>query len=103
MYTHIIYVYICICVKQYPWNPLGLHELIFVGDDRAADRNARRPCIRYTPYSCSSTRKVRHTAAAALGKGQMGSALMGSLHMPCFFDRGTSWVLPLIYLYLRNT
>ena len=28
------------------------------------------------------------------GRGQMGSALMGSLRISCFLDRGTFWVLP---------
>ena len=32
------------------------------------------------------------------GKGQMGSALMGSLQFSCFFDRGTFGVFPLTYL-----
>ena len=35
---------------------------------------------------------------AGLGKGQMGSALMGSLLMICFLT-GTFWVLPLTYFY----
>ena len=39
---------------------------------------------------------------AAIGKGQMGSALMGSLHF-LFFDRGTFWVLPLSYFYLPKS
>ena len=39
-------------------------------------------------------------AVAAIGKGQMGSALMGSLQMSVFFDRGTCWVLLLTYVYL---
>ena len=36
-----------------------------------------------------------------LGKGQMGSALMGSLRISCFLT-GTFWVLPLynIYIYI---
>ena len=37
-----------------------------------------------------------------LGKGQMGSALMGSLQSSCFLT-GTFWVLPLIYFYLPKS
>ena len=40
-----------------------------------------------------------HVPPGDLGKGQMGSALLGSLRIYCFFDRGTFWVLPLTYLY----
>ena len=35
----------------------------------------------------------------AIGKGQTGSALMGSLRLIFFFDRGTFWVLPLTCFY----
>ena len=31
------------------------------------------------------------------GKGQTGSALVGSLQILVLFDRGTFWVLPLTY------
>ena len=37
-----------------------------------------------------------------LRKGQIGSALMGSLHF-LFFDRGTFWVLPLTYFYVPKS
>ena len=37
------------------------------------------------------------------GKGQMGSALIGSLQISCFFDGGTFWVLPLTYYYLPKS
>ena len=37
-----------------------------------------------------------------LGKGQMGSALMGALQTSCF-DRGTFWVLPLTHFCLPNS
>ena len=37
-----------------------------------------------------------------LGKGQMGSALMGSLQISCFLT-GTFWVLPLTYCYLPKS
>ena len=39
---------------------------------------------------------------ALLGKGQMGSTLLGSLQI-CLFDRGTFWVLPLTYLYITKS
>ena len=45
------------------------------------------------PSVCSST------FGQMIGKGQMGSALMGSLQISCFFT-GTFWVLPLIYFCL---
>ena len=41
--------------------------------------------------------------AALLGKGQMGSALIGSLHLFILFDRGTFWVLPLTYFYIPRS
>ena len=41
--------------------------------------------------------------AAKFGKGQMGSALMGSLQISCFFDRGTFLVLSLTYFYLPES
>ena len=37
------------------------------------------------------------------GKGQTGSALMGSLQHFMFFDRGTFWVLLLTYFYLPKS
>ena len=37
------------------------------------------------------------------GEGQMGSALMGSLQIAMFFDRGTFGVLPLIYFYIPRS
>ena len=45
--------------------------------------------------------RVSEHEPAELGKGQMGSALMGSLQIACVltFDRGTFWVLPLTYFY----
>ena len=49
--------------------------------------------LNYVPSSAASP-------PACFGKGQMGSALMGSLQSSCFFDRGTFWVLPLTYFYL---
>ena len=53
-------------------------------------------------------RQQRHAGAdrrhdGDLGKGQMGSALMGSLEPFMFFDRGSFWVLPLIYFYLPKS
>ena len=42
-------------------------------------------------------------AYVELGKGQMGSALMGSLQMFMFSDRRTFWVLPLTYFYLPKS
>ena len=38
-----------------------------------------------------------------LGKGQMGSALMGSLQVFMSFDRGTFWVLSSTYFYLPKS
>ena len=38
-----------------------------------------------------------------LRRGQVGSALMGSLLISLFVDRETFWVLPLTYLYLPNS
>ena len=35
-----------------------------------------------------------------LGRGEMGSALMGPLQLLCLFDRGTFRVLPLTYFDL---
>ena len=35
--------------------------------------------------------------------GQMGSVLTGSLRFSCCLNRGTSWVLPLTYLYLPKS
>ena len=40
---------------------------------------------------------------ADFGKGRMGSALMGSLQIPCLFDRGTFGVLPLTYFDLPKS
>ena len=38
-----------------------------------------------------------------LGKGQMGSALLGSLQTLCVFYRGGFWVPPLTYFYLPKS
>ena len=40
--------------------------------------------------------------AVYLGKGQLGSALMGSLQF-LYFLTGTFWVLPLMYFYLPQS
>ena len=47
-------------------------------------------------------RRTHDDYSVLFGKGQMGSALMGSLKN-MFFDRGTSWVLPLTYFYLPKS
>ena len=48
--------------------------------------------------------KAAHEAVhrASVGKGQMGSALMGSLQI-YLFDRVTFWVPPLTYFYLPKS
>ena len=38
-----------------------------------------------------------------IGKGQMGSALMGVTANFMFFDRGTFWVLPLTCFYIHKS
>ena len=48
-------------------------------------------------------RGARTPLPASLGKGQMGSALMGSLQDCMFLDRGTFWVLPITYFYLPKS
>ena len=40
---------------------------------------------------------------AVVGKGQMGSALIGVTANDSFFDRGTFGVLPLTYFYLPES
>ena len=39
----------------------------------------------------------------SIGKGHMGSALMGSLRILVLFDRGTFWVLLLTYFYITKS
>ena len=46
--------------------------------------------------------KQHHSRRAELGKGQMGSALKGSLQISCHLT-GTFWVLPLTCFYLPKS
>ena len=45
----------------------------------------------------------RGAAAGARERDKMGSALIGSLQVSCFLDRGTFWVLPLTYFHLPKS
>ena len=74
----------------------------------ASPRTRRRPRRRRTsartcgtPSSSTgwSTRSSRRRGGG-LGKGQMGSALMGSLQLFMFFDRGTFRVIILVNILL---
>ena len=58
-------------------------------DMMIADMTVNRRCKRF-----------KTQRQATFGKGQMGSALMGSLQISMWFDRGTFWVLPLTYFCL---
>ena len=52
----------------------------------------------------SSPKTVRIVETTDLGEGQMGSALMGSLHfLVVSFDRGTFCVFSLTYFYLPKS
>ena len=53
--------------------------------------------LHYTWSAMSLGRGSSH-----LGKGQMGSALMGSLRISCFLT-GTCWLLPLTDVYLPKS
>ena len=54
--------------------------------------------------TASAGRRTRTGASTwAIGKGQMGSALMASLHNLCFLTEGLFWVLPLnLLLYAQK-
>ena len=62
-------------------------------------RSSFRPRTVSAWTGSAARRGSRSTSSAALGKGQMGSALTGSLHFLCFLT-GNFWVLLLTYLFL---
>ena len=57
-----------------------------------------------SPWTCLSpgTQTLAARSCVAIGKGQMGSAPMGSLQFVILFDRGTFGVLPLTYLFPQS-
>ena len=57
---------------------------------QCTDTTTRKP-------TCARSLHVHMQFNRGFGKGQMGSALMGSLQMSCF------WVLPLTYVYLPKS
>ena len=59
----------------------------------------------YSAYNvtCGGVASELISSGAVLGKGQMGSALTGSLQISCLFDRGTFWALPLTYFCIPKS
>ena len=68
-----IYIYICICI----YNKAIKHAY----EQRAPDRGGPNKILRSLVFPSD----------AILGKGQMGSTLMGSLRIPCFLTEGLFW------------
>ena len=91
MYIYIYtYIYIYIYTHLSLSLSLYIYIYIYVTDITYILRNNRnRPAPPIIAVD-----EAQGVTRMALGKGQMGSALMGSMRCSCFFDRGSFWVLP---------
>ena len=96
-----LYIYIYICVYIY----IYIYTYTFLQGLQRADHQGQRELGLQGSRDVEDLHEARMQgdSAAGLGKGQIGSALMGSLQICCFFDRGTFWVLPLTYFYLPQS
>ena len=82
---------------------MTIHTHVYTYDPRQQQRKRQRlPEVDELSASIDKN-TADSTELGELGKGLMGSALMGSLRIPCLFDRGTFWVLPLTYFCLPKS
>ena len=86
------YIYIYIYVYTH------IHILIIHRKVRVLD--GREPMFSLDAVDASKSDSMQRKV---FGRGQMGSALMGSLRISCSFDRGIFWVLPLTYFYIPRS
>ena len=102
IYTHIhrslslsVYIYIYICISVYMYVCIYIYIYIHMYVCIFLDNLSSHSC------SCPS-RCLLKMCGLYLGKGQLWSALMGSLQISCLMT-GTFWALPLAYCYLPRS